>query len=44
LDFMPTAKRLTAVERRAGAEAALAAYRDAVAGNVDPRIGLLIEP
>jgi NADPH:quinone reductase-like Zn-dependent oxidoreductase len=44
LDFMPTAKRLTAIDRRAGAEAALAAYRDAVAGKVDPRIGLLIEP
>jgi NADPH:quinone reductase-like Zn-dependent oxidoreductase len=44
LDFMPTAKRLTAIERRSGGEAALAAYRDAVAGNVDPRIGLLIEP
>jgi len=44
LDFMPTAKRLTAIDRRSGAEAALAAYRDAVAGKVDPRVGLLIAP
>jgi hypothetical protein len=44
LDFMPTAKRLTAIDRRSGAEAALSAYRDAVAGKVDPRVGLLIEP
>ena len=44
LDFMPTAKRLTAIDRRSGAEAALAAYRDAVAGKVDPRVGVLIEP
>ncbi|MGN6820058.1 MAG: DUF2855 family protein [Sphingomonas sp.] len=44
LDFMPTARRLTAIDRRVGAEAALAAYRDAVAGRVDPRAGLLIEP
>lgn len=44
LAFMPTAQRLTAIDRRAGAEAALTAYRDAVAGRVDPRLGLLIEP
>lgn len=44
LDFMPTAKRLTVIDRRSGAEAALAAYRDAVAGKVDPRVGVLIEP
>ena len=44
LDFMPAAKRLTAIDRRSGAEAALAAYRDAVAGKVDPRVGVLIEP
>ena len=44
LGFMPTAKRLTTIDRRSGPEAALAAYRDAVAGNVDPRAGTLIEP
>lgn len=44
LDFMPTAKRLTVIDRRCGAEAALAVYRDAVAGKVDPRVGVLIEP
>jgi len=44
LAFMPTARRLTAIDRRSGGDAALAAYRDAVAGNVDPGAGLLIEP
>ncbi len=44
LGFMDTAKRLTTIDRRKGAEAALTAYRDAVAGKVDPRAGVLIEP
>ncbi len=44
LAFMPTAHRLTAIDRRSGSGAALAAYRDAVAGRVDPRCGILIEP
>jgi len=44
LAFMPTAQRLTAIDRRSGAEAALVAYRDAVAGRVDPRMGLLVIP
>jgi hypothetical protein len=44
LDFMPTAKRLTVIDRRSGGEAALSAYRDAVAGKVDPGMGVLIEP
>jgi len=44
LGFMDAAKRLTAIDKRGGAEAALAAYRDAVAGKVDPSTGVLIEP
>jgi len=44
LGFIADAKALTAIDRRAGGEAALAAYRDAVAGRVDPRVGVLIEP
>lgn len=44
LDFMPAAKRITAIDRRSGADAALSAYRDAVAGKIDPSAGVLIEP
>ena len=44
LGFMPAAKRLTAIDRRSGPDAALAAYKDSVTGNVDPRTGTLIEP
>ncbi|MEO5494744.1 MAG: DUF2855 family protein [Sphingomonas sp.] len=44
LGFIDDAKALTSVERRSGGDAALVAYRDAVAGTVDPRVGVLIEP
>lgn len=44
LGFMDTARRLTTIDKRVGGEAALAAYRDAVAGKVDPSAGVLIEP
>jgi hypothetical protein len=44
LGFIADAKKLTDVDRRSGGDAALAAYRDAVAGKVDPRVGVLIEP
>ncbi|MDB5677305.1 DUF2855 family protein [Sphingomonas bacterium] len=44
LGFIADARALTAIDKRAGGEAALAAYRDAVAGKVDPRVGVLIEP
>lgn len=44
LDFIADAKALTAIDRRSGGDAALSAYRDAVAGKVDPRAGVLIEP
>ena len=44
LAFIDDARGLTAIERRAGGDAALAAYRDAVAGKMDPSVGTLIEP
>ncbi|MES2097915.1 MAG: DUF2855 family protein [Pseudomonadota bacterium] len=44
LAFIADARALTAIDRRSGGEAALAAYRDAVAGRVDPSVGVLIEP
>ena len=44
LDFIADARDLTAIDKRRGADAALGAYRDAVAGKVDPRAGVLIEP
>lgn len=44
LGFIDDARALTAIDKRAGGDAALAAYRDAVAGKVDPRVGVLIEP
>lgn len=44
LDFIADAKALTTIDKRSGGAAALAAYRDAVAGKVDPKVGVLIEP
>ena len=44
LGFMETAKRLTRIDRREGGAAALSAYRDAVAGRIDPRAGMVIAP
>lgn len=44
LGFMPTATQVTSIDRRYGGEAALAAYREAVAGAVDPSVGVVIEP
>jgi hypothetical protein len=40
--FMADARRLTAVETRSGADAALATYRAVVGGHVDPRGGIVI--
>jgi hypothetical protein len=42
--FMPAAKALTAIDRRKGPEAALAAYQEAVAGKADPAAGIIIAP
>ncbi len=42
---MPAARALTAIDRREGPEeAALAAYREAVAGKADPAAGIIIAP
>jgi hypothetical protein len=43
LGFIDDAKALTGIDRRSGGNAALVAYRDAVAGRMDPRVGVLIE-
>ena len=42
--FMPIARRLTAIDRRPGAAAALAAWEEAVAGRADPAKGVLLVP
>lgn len=42
--FMPTARALTAIDRRTGPEAALAAWQEAVAGRADPASGIVIAP
>lgn len=42
--FMPIARRLTAIDRRQGGEAALHAWDEAVAGRADPAKGVLLVP
>ncbi|MES2902622.1 MAG: DUF2855 family protein [Pseudomonadota bacterium] len=42
--FLGDARKLFRIEASTGADAALAAYRDAVAGKADPRAGILIRP
>lgn len=42
--FVGDARRLFRIEASTGPDAALAAYRDAVAGRADPRAGILIRP
>ena len=42
--FLSDAKGLFRIERSDGADAALAAYRNAVAGRADPRAGIVIRP
>ena len=43
-DFIGDARGLFRIEASDGPDAALTAYRDAVAGNADPRAGILIRP
>ena len=43
-DFIGDARTLFRIESSSGPDAALAAYRDAVAGKADPRAGILIRP
>lgn len=40
--FLGDAKRLFHIDRREGADAALAAYREAVEGRADPRAGIIV--
>ena len=42
--FLGDARKLFRIEASDGSDAALAAYRDAVAGKADPRVGYLIRP
>ncbi len=42
--FLGDARKLFRIEASAGPDAALRAYRDAVAGKADPRAGILIRP
>ena len=42
--FLGDARKLFRIEASGGPDAALAAYRDAVAGHADPRVGILISP
>lgn len=42
--FMPVARALTRLDTSDGADAALAAYRDAVSGRADPAVAVLIRP
>ncbi len=42
--FLRDARKLFRIETSSGPDAALAAYRDAVAGRADPRAGILIRP
>ena len=43
-DFIGDARSLFRIEVSDGSDAALAAYREAVAGRADPRVGMLIRP
>ena len=42
--FMDVAPRLAAIDRRHGADAALAAYREMLSGAADPRKGIIVVP
>jgi hypothetical protein len=44
LGFMEVAPDIASIDKRAGAEAALAAYQEMLAGKADPKSGIIIEP
>lgn len=44
LAFMDVAPRLTSVDKRRGGDAALAAYREMLSGQADPRTGIVVVP
>lgn len=44
LAFMEVAPRLTAIDKRRGGAAALAAYQEMLSGQADPKTGIIIEP
>ena len=44
LAFMDIAPRLASVDKRSGGDAALAAYREMLSGQADPRTGIVVVP
>ncbi|MBE1527556.1 hypothetical protein GGC65_002012 [Sphingopyxis sp. OAS728] len=44
LAFMDVAPRLTSVDKRSGGDAALAAYREMLSGQADPKKGIVVVP
>ena len=44
LGFMEIAPSLAQIEKRSGAEGALAAYHEVLSGKADPKVGLVVEP
>mgnify|MGYP006215727395 CR=1 FL=1 len=44
LAFMDVAPRLAAIDTRKGGEAALAAYREMLSGQADPKQGIVVVP
>ncbi len=44
LAFMDVAPRLTSVDKRSGGDAALAAYREMLSGQADPKQGIVVVP
>lgn len=44
LGFMEVAPSLAVIEKRKGADGALAAYQEVLSGKADPKVGLVVEP
>ena len=44
LAFMDVAPRLTSIDKRSGGDAALAAYREMLSGQADPKKGIVVAP
>jgi Protein of unknown function (DUF2855) len=44
LGFMAAAPDIATIDKRQGADAALAAYQEVLAGKADPKMGIIIEP
>ena len=44
LAFMDIAPRIASVDKRSGGDAALAAYREMLSGQADPKTGIVVIP